>query len=353
MEDLISEKDQSTNTARQDLRRIIWNHHRKWITISIIFCISIAVVMVIFIGLAPVGLTVSGNAKIVTVEIVPGQSFSDVVATLMAAHLLRSRLAFEFVAVLSGIAFHVQSGIYHFSPTMSASTILHNLSSGVPPVTVVIPEGSNIYEIDKLLADAGIIGRGDLINFKGDGDLEGKLFPDTYQFFEGSSVPIVIQKFLNNFNQKALPLFAANLQNEEQDLTLASIVEKEASDPQDQNIIAGIILKRLADGMRLQIDATVCYAKQITLPSDIVDCSALTHVDFSPNSSYDSKYNTYLYAGLPPGPIGNPGIVAIMAALHPASSPFWYYMSDPATGKVVYAITLAEQEANIKKYLGD
>jgi UPF0755 protein len=236
---------------------------------------------------------------------------------------------------------------------MSAIAILKSLSVGASTVNVTITEGSNIYEIDKELADAGVISRGDLINFKYDGDLEGKLFPDTYQFYLASDVADVAQKFLDNFNEKASSTLAAAPKNIEETLTLASIVEKEAPKPDDQSIIAGIIKKRMANGMRLQIDATVCYAKQITLPADVVDCSALAQVDFSSESSYDSTYNTYLHAGLPPGPIGNPGLAAIVAVLHPVSSSYLYYVSDPATGKIVYAATLAEQDAHIKKYLSD
>ena len=266
---------------------------------------------------------------------------------------LRSKPVFEALAFADGNAFRMQAGTYRLAPAMSGAAILHELSSGAPAVTVTIAEGENIYEIDKTLADDGVIQRGDLINFKSDGELEGKLFPDTYQFFGGSDISVVIQKFLDNFNGKAVPLLPADAKNAEGDLTLASIIQKEAPDAHDQSIIAGIIEKRIADGMRLQVDATVCYAKQIALPSEVVDCSALTRADFTSDSPYNSDYNTYLHAGLPPGPIGNPGIAAITAALHPISSSYLYYISDPATGKIYYASTLAEQEANIKKYLGE
>jgi UPF0755 protein len=321
----------------------------KWTIVSAGASILLVAGFALWDGLSPVSPTKSGEQ--VTFTVVRGQGFFEVAKALDAAHLLRSRMAFETLAFLSGAAFHVQPGIYHLSSVMSGAAMLREFSSGAPTVAVTIVEGLNIYEIDKTLADADIIARGGLINFKSDGDLEGKLFPDTYQFFEGSDISVVVQKFLDNFNAKAAPLFPADQKKSEQDLTLASIIEQEAPDLADQSIIAGIILKRIADGMRLQIDATVCYAEQITLPSKIVDCSALTRVDFSPDSPYNSNYNTYLHAGLPPGPIGNPGIAAINAALHPTNSPYVYYISDLATGKIIYATTLAEQEANIKKYL--
>ncbi len=352
--DIVPEEDwQPADDINPDLHQA--NFLRRYIWITAVAVIGVLVIFgaMISFGLAPVQPTENGNVAIVTVKVTQGQSFFEVAKELDAAHLLRSRLAFETEAFLSGAAFRVQTGTYRFSPAMSSGAMLRELSGGAPAVTVTITEGSDLYEIDKELADAGVINRGDLISFTSDGNLEGKLFPDTYQFFEGTNVADVVQKFLDNFNEKAAPLLAGDSKNAAQDLTLASIIEKEAPDQSDQSVIAGIIKKRIADGMRLQIDATVCYAKQMTLPSEIVDCSALTRIDFSPNSPYRSAYNTYLHTGLPPGPIGNPGTSAITAALHPVSSSYLYYMSDPATGKTMYAATLAEQNANIKKYLGE
>ena len=302
-------------------------------------------------GLAAAGLAPAGSGPAVPVTVAPHERFTDIAATLSGNHLLRSRAIFEVAALLSGVAFHVPSGTYLISSGMSVPEILHELSRGPRTVTVTIPEGSNLYEIDRTLADAGVIQRGALIGYAAAGDLEGRLFPDTYQFFEGSSVATVVQKFLDNFNAKAGPLLPADPAAALRTLTLASLIEQEAPDPHDESMIAGIIEKRLSAGMLLQIDATVCYAKQITLPGEVVDCSSLTRSDFASSSPYRSPYNTYLFKGLPPGPIGDPGTAAITAALHPISSPYWYYLSDPATGKIVYAVTLAGQEANIKKYL--
>jgi UPF0755 protein len=352
MEDISSKQEQLKETESSNGANFL--RQKKWIVLATAAIIGILIFIVgaVLLGLAPVKSS-KGNAATVTVNVAQGESFLGVVTALASAHLLRARPAFEIAAFMSGKAFHIQSGTYRLSPEMSGFSILKELSVGASTVKVTITEGSDIYEIDKTLADAGVISRGDLINFKDDGNLEGKLFPDTYQFYLGSDVADVAQKFLDNFNTKASSILAADPKNIEEDLTLASIVEKEAREPKDQSIIAGIVKKRIAKGMRLQIDATVCYAKQITLPADVVDCSKLTHVDFSTNSSYDSKYNTYLYAGLPPGPIGNPGIAAVTAVLHPVSSSYLYYVSDPATGKIIYASTLAEQDANIKKYLSD
>jgi UPF0755 protein len=352
MDDLMLEQNPLDDTELP--RYADFLRRRKWVFLGSTAAIVIFFAVVIGIGLGPVGSSDSAGSQTVTITIPPGESFSKIVGLLSNAHLLRAKPIFEAAAFASGAAFHIQSGVYRLSPAMSVPALLRVLSGGAPTVAVTIPEGSNLYEIDKILADAGVTQRGDLIGFTADGNIEGKLFPDTYQFYEGSDVADVVQRFLDNFNEKAEPLLAADPKSADQDLILASILEKEAPpDATDQRLIAGIIQKRLAKGMRLQVDATVCYAEQITTPAVIADCSALTRVDFTPDSPYSSDYNTYLHAGLPPGPIGNPGILAITAALHPASSSYLYYISDPATGKVIYAETLPEQEVNIKKYLSD
>jgi UPF0755 protein len=174
--------------------------------------------------------------------------------------------------------------------------------------------------------------------------LEGHLFPDTYQFYTNDTVTDVVREMTSDFNAKAGPLLAAAPTST---LIIASIVQKEVPDQQDQELVAGIVLKRLADGMPLDIDATVCYAKLLQSPSSTAQTCSLSVLDFK----IDSPYNTYLNKGLPPGPIGNPGTSAITAALHPQGSPYLYYLSDPATGKTIFAKTLDEQNQNRVKYL--
>ena len=117
--------------------------------------------------------------------------------------------------------------------------------------------------------------------------------------------------------------------------------------PSDQRIIAGIIQKRIAAGIPLGLDAAVCYSKQLGEPDRITNCAQLVSSDYKINSAY----NTYLHRGLPPGPIGNPGVSSIMAAQSPASSPYWYYLSDLKTGDTIFAETLEEHAANRQKHL--
>jgi UPF0755 protein len=256
-----------------------------------------------------------------------------------------------------------------------------------PEISVTIPEGATVYDIDRILSGAGVIQPGQLIaaaapdpaasdtaTASGGAPLEGKLFPDTYFFYPSSSVDSVIGKMVDDFDAKAAPLFAAaggDASNTdpapimERDLIIASMVQKEVPGAADQAIVAGIINKRLQAGMPLDIDATICYAKQqaawqaarISLGPDATatpgmatstaaGCYPVTLADLR----IDSLYNTYRHKDLPPTPIGNPGVSAIEAAFDPATSTYWYYLSDPRTGKTIYAVTLEEQIVNEQKY---
>jgi len=303
-------------------------------------------------GLQPVSArAVAVPSVVFTVD--QGEGFRAIIANLRSEGLVRSSIAAEAFSVVSGTAPHLKAGSYQLNPSMSAVAILEELASGSGrEVTVTIPEGKNIFEIDALLGDAHVIAPGALIAFHADGNLEGKLFPDTYRFFTDSPVADVVQKFLDNFNAKAAPLLAADPKHANDDLIVASLVQKEVPDAHDQAIVAGILWKRAAAGMPLQVDATLCYAWWVaeegpgatsSTPGEPAHCSLDTKIV--------SAYNTYLNKGFPPAPIGNPGVTAITAALHPVSSPYWYYLSDPKTGKTIFAKTLDEQHQNTVKYL--
>lgn len=288
------------------------------------------------------------NAAPVIFEVQSGDGSRTVIGNMGKAGLIRSPLAVEFLSLLDGTAFELQPGLYRFGPAMSPQEMLNAMATlAARVVTATIPEGSNLYEIDVILSNALVIHRGDLINFKSDGNVEGKLFPDTYNFFTNTDIATVVQKFIDNFDAKAMVLLRGEGKDWNNALIVASIVEKEVPDPHDQKIVAGILGKRLAAGMPLDVDASICYAKRQAAPLGTTGCYPLTPLDFK----IDSPYNTYLYKGLPPAPIGNPGISAIDAALHPESSPYWFYLSDPKTGKTIYARTLSEQEQNRRKYL--
>jgi len=327
---------------------------RNIAVVVVILIVAITVGWFIF-SIRPVS-AVSGAAPVVF-SIGVGDGFREVGHDLFTAHLVRSATTFDLYALLGGRAFEFKPGFYRLSSSMSVEQIINVISGGgAGETTVTIPEGSNIYDIDRILSDALVIRAGDLIAAARAQNLEGHLFPDTYEFYTNENVEDAIRVITDGFNAKAAPLLASSSAgaagtvsstSEEKTLIIASLLEKEVRSQKDQELVAGIILKRLAIGMALNIDATVCYAKFQKDPTFAAHACSLTALDFK----LDSPYNSYLYKGLPPTPIGNPGTSAITAALHPQSSSYLYYLSDPATGKTIFAKTLDEQNQNRVKYI--
>lgn len=295
------------------------------------------------------------NVATTVFEIRSGEGFREVGNDLFRAGFVRSAFAFDTFLFFLGRMAQLKPGEYQLNQAMSTLAIADELTNNVESeITVTIPEGSNLYEVDGILSRALIIHPGDLIDFHDDGNLEGRLFPDTYHFFTGTDVHTVVQKFFDDWDAKAEPILGVDESRCavnaacEKNLILASIVEKEVPDPEDQKIVAGILLKRLAENMYLDLDATICYAKRVSDPFLGAGCYPLTPLDFK----IDSPYNTYSHKGLPPTPIGNPGASAISAARNPESSLYWYYLSDPKTKKTIFAKTLEEQNRNRQLYLG-
>lgn len=185
----------------------------------------------------------------------------------------------------------------------------------------------------------------DILNAQYKVKLEGYLYPETYRFHKDATAKQITETFLNQF-QTAIAPYEANIKNSklsmQEVITFASIVQYEASSKEDMEMIAGVFQNRLKQGMSLDSSVTVCYALYDDMTSG-EDCEVNTHIE--------SPYNTYKNAGLPIGPILNPGATAINAVLHPKDNDYLYFVADIyGDGKVYYAKTLDEQEANIDKY---
>ena len=178
--------------------------------------------------------------------------------------------------------------------------------------------------------------------------LEGHLFPDTYEFPLHANAKDVVAVMTENFDVHAAPILEKDPARKEENIIIASMLEKEVTSEEDRRIVAGIIKKRLKSGMPLQIDATICYAKRMRAPlNKDFACYPLTSLDFA----VKSPYNTYLQRGLPPGPIGSPGVDALQAALDPKDTPYLYYLSDPASRRTIFSATGDEQASNRERYL--
>ncbi|MBE6538054.1 MAG: endolytic transglycosylase MltG [Ruminococcaceae bacterium] len=230
-------------------------------------------------------------------------------------------------------------------------------------VRITIPEGYTVDEMINLFTENGIGTREGFIDAINNYDfdfefvkaldeanlegrtyrLEGYLYPDTYEFYKSSSEVTVIYKLLNRFNVIFSSDFYAKAEaigySVDEVMTLASMIEKEARYAQDYEMVSSVFHNRLksANFPRLESDATIMYAIQVR---DGERKGALTGEDLS----YDTPYNTYLYSGLPPGPIANPGYEAITCALWPASSKYYYFVSDNY-GNTYFSRTNAEHEA--------
>lgn len=290
-----------------------------------------------------------GSRDRILFEVKAGEGFRDVAKGLSQKNLIRSVTVFKLYALATGEATNFKPGTYAFDRGMGLTTIVRALATGVnPDLEVTIPPGASIYMADKILADAGILERGTLVLFgkTSSSSLEGRLFPDTYRFYPSSTPGAVAAKMTANFEAKAAPLLA-KAADPKAALILASLLEKEVPGHPDREIVAGILQKRLAANMVLQVDATVCYVKYIKR-GEYGPCQPITASDLS----LESPYNTYLHRGLPPGPIGSPGEDAISSVLNATSSRYWFYLSDPKTQKTVFSETLDEHTRNRIQYLG-
>lgn len=225
-------------------------------------------------------------------------------------------------------------GEYTFEERDSLYGILYKISKRPASLAVLIPEGFTKVQIaDRLAKYITKFDRKDfLLKAK-----EGYLFPETYYFYTFSTNDEILEEFSDKFNKNMLLEFGRLPSQDE--IIIASMLEREAREPEDMKIISGIIKNRLKIGMALQIDATVLYGKGAW--KDRVLYSDLKH---------ESDYNTYLNPGLPIGPISNPGINAIRAAIKPTKSNYFYYITG-RDGKMYYAKTGEEHLENIRKYL--
>ncbi|MBI4991831.1 MAG: endolytic transglycosylase MltG [Candidatus Harrisonbacteria bacterium] len=310
----------------------------------------------------------SSNSQHRSVEIRGGTGFWDISRSLYEKGIIRSPRAFVIYGIISGSAHQLKPGNYSLSSGSTTPSIIRALVVG-PEIDkqIIFPEGITLKDVDEALSQDKFLSPGSLARhsfkeltteyefLKDANSLEGFLFPDTYRFFIGGETREIVEKILDNFKKKAWPVFQGckvkSVKCREFSLSeiliIASLLEKEAPEFKDRQIIAGIIYKRLKLGIPLQVDATITYAK----------CGGafLTCQDpkvYRKDLEFQSKYNTYLYYGLPPGPIGNPGLEAVRAAIDPIVSEYLYYLSDPKTKKTIFSKDLDEHNYNRAKYLG-
>ena len=251
-----------------------------------------------------------------------GSSLRSVSLKLKEENIIRSRLVFETFVILLGREKRVIEADYYFENKFPVYEVARRIGKGehhLAPVVVTIPEGFDAVQI----ADAFVP---KLVNFDKSkflseaAGLEGYLFPDSYFFQRTDTETDVIKSMRANFEKKMLSLksdIALSGRTQREIIVMASLIEGEAKGEVDQALISGILWKRISIGMPLQVDAA---------------------------------FVTYKTKGLPGSPIGNPGMEALQAAIHPKSSPYLYYLHDK-NGEIHYAKLFSEHRQNVEKYL--
>lgn len=303
-----------------------------------------------------------------------GASEEEAVTDLKEKGFLRNKKIFNLILTLKGWYGKIKPGAYQISKSMTAYKLAKTLVSGPYQKWVVIPPGKRKEQVALILLRA-LDWPVDLVRtFIMVAD-EGYLYPDTYLINTDSDPQQVMDKLETNFNEKfnspalyqdgtgstgELPkdLLAQNIRTDTA-VKIASLIERESGEDEDKPLIAGIIWNRLLKGMKLEIDATVQYAlvtNELNSLTADPQFPIADNFDFWPRlpsglvRKVDSPYNTYLYEGLPPGPICSPSIESIKAVAYPAETDAFYYLHSPDK-KIHPARTFKEHEENIVKYL--
>ena len=280
-----------------------------------------------------------------TLSIPRGATLAEAARLLEEGHVVRSAHAIKIATYLFGGGTNIDAGDYRFPSPINALRIAYAITVGNfgrSFIRVTVPEGATVREIGALFA------LGTFTAFDYDAFLaaakarEGFLFPDTYLFASAVTSDEVITTMQKNFLQKIgqlEPLIQSSGHSLADIVIMASLLEKEARSNETRRTIAGILWRRLEIDMPLQVDAVFGYIR-----------GADTYSPSLEDLKIKSPYNTYLYPGLPPGPIGNPGLAAIEAAATPIASPYLYYLTD-THGIMHYSLTYEEHLKNKRKYL--
>ena len=329
---------------------------------------------------------VSGDTTAIPFVVEAGTPARSVGENLVAAGLIQDDLLFEAYVRVNNLAEKLEAGTFMLSPSMTMAEIVEKLQDAqAKSITITIPEGWRLEQVAEYLAEANVFADYDLsadvpgaevyreeavsgevagvdlerypfLRDRPEGaSLEGFLFPDTYDVPAVGTVPAdVFSRQLDNFAAKVVPVYEEAVaagttdMNLYEVLTLASIVEREAVIPEERPDIARVYMNRLANGIALEADPTVQYAMGYQEDSGQW---WKTPVFLEEYSSVDSPYNTYLNAGMPPGPIASPGLSSIRAVLNPAANDYLYFVAVPdGTGAHVFAPTWEEHLANVAAY---
>lgn len=295
----------------------------------------------------------------VTFVIFDGEDTENIAERLKERSLIKSKWIFIWELKRTGLFGKLQAGTYEISTGLTPREIailLSESNADLQEVIITFPEGWTASKMAERLMENTLPGEKFLViakdptqdifesypfllDISGENpSLEGYLFPDTYHFFQNVTAEEIIEKMLKNYDRRTENLraeVASRGENWREKVILASIIESEVRTDVDRKIVSGIFQSRLAINMALQSDATLSYVLN----------SGKTHHSGAELET-NSPYNTYKYPGLPPGPVSNPSLDALEAAVHPEESDYLYFLSNPETGQTYFAVTFEEHKAN-------
>lgn len=300
-----------------------------------------------------------GSSPTVVYTAQRGMGDEDIAIDLERQGIIKNNWFFRLYVVILGNHSKLQAGSYNLSSSMSVARIVKKFVSGdVVKNTITIVEGWNLQDIGEYLESRKLYTKAEFLAAAKNSDtgfeflkdkpknlsLEGYLFPDTYQVGEGQIQENLVLNMLSNFDKKLTPDLRQEIKKQNKSIfeiiTMASILEKEVQSVEDKKIVSGILWKRIENDMGMNVDSTINY---ITGKNDL-------RVSIK-DTKINSPYNTYKYRGLPLGPICNPGMDSILAAIYPEKSNYWYYLSADGTGKTIFSKTLEEHNLAVTKYL--
>jgi len=275
----------------------------------------------------------SGSDETVMFLVKKGEGAKDISISLKEQGLIRYSSLFRIYTLIEDKAEELKAGEYELSPSMNIPEIVNKLASGdrIKKIITII-EGWTVKDIANYLEVKEL-----------NSDLEGYLFPDTYEISPEDGIEEIIEKMLANFDKKLTLELREEITSQgksiQEIVIMASLIEKEVRTFEDKKIVSGILWKRIESNMPLQVDATITYITG-RKSAEIL----------RQELEIDSPYNTYKYKGLPFGPICNPGMESILSAIYPEVSEYWFYLSTPE-GETIFSKTLKEHSEAREKYL--
>jgi UPF0755 protein len=295
------------------------------------------------------------DVKIFTIR--EGEGNGEVISKLKEEGLISGKIYFYYYAKTHSLLNKILPGDYELSGTMKIPEIANKITQEQNKfLKITFPEGWESEKMAERLSANGFSGNDfssivqnpppELTNSysffsllpKGT-KLEGYLFPDTYFFSQKSDAKEIIGKILANFDNRLNPELRNEIKKQgrslEDIITMASIIEREVNNNEDRKIVSGIFWDRIKNGQPLQSCATISYILGVSKEQYSFE-----------DTRVNSPYNTYLNKGLPPGPISNPGLSSIEAAIYPVGTSYNYFLSDPETGKTIFSKTIEEHNAN-------